>query len=84
MTTIDFSKIPVKNFKGMTEVKDYKDYLAEQLYNQSHDEAGVNLAQKIANATGDIELNEDEIKIIKILLAPYPYYMRTAIEELLK
>ena len=43
-----------------------------------------NLAQKIANATGDIELNEDEIKIIKTLLAPYPYYMRTAIEEALK
>ena len=33
MATIDFSKIPVKNVKGQTEVKDYKDYLAEQLYN---------------------------------------------------
>ena len=84
MVTIDFTKVPVKNVKGQTEEKNYRDYIAEQLYNQSHDEAGVNLAQKIANATGDIELNEDEIKIIKTLLAPYPYYMRTAIEEALK
>ena len=84
MAKIDFTKVPVKNVKGQTEEKNYRDYIAEQLYNQSHDEAGVNLAQKIANATGDIELNEDEIKIIKTLLAPYPYYMRTAIEEALK
>ena len=84
MAKIDFTKVPVKNVKGQTEEKNYRDYIAEQLYNQSHDEKGVNLAQKIANATGDIELNEDEIKIIKTLLAPYPYYMRTAIEEALK
>lgn len=84
MAKIDFTKVPVKNVKGQTEEKNYRDYIAEQLYNQSHDEAGVNLAQKIANATGDIELNEDEIKIIKTLLAPYPYYIRTAIEEALK
>ena len=84
MAKIDFTKVPVKNVKGQKEEKNYRDYIAEQLYNQSHDEAGVNLAQKIANATGDIELNEDEIKIIKTLLAPYPYYMRTAIEEALK
>ena len=84
MAKIDFTKVPVKNVKGQTEEKNYRDYIAEQLYNQSHDEAGVNLAQKIANATGDIELNEDEIKIIKTLLAPYPYYMRTAIDEALK
>ena len=84
MAKIDFTKVPVKNVKGQTEEKNYRDYIAEQLYNQSHDEAGVNLAQKIANATDDIELNEDEIKIIKTLLAPYPYYMRTAIEEALK
>ena len=84
MAKIDFTKVPVKNVKGQTEEKNYRDYIAEQLYNQSHDEAGVNLAQKIANATGDIELNEDEINIIKTLLAPYPYYMRTAIEEALK
>ena len=84
MAKIDFTKVPVKNVKGQTEEKNYRDYIAEQLYNQIHDEAGVNLAQKIANATDDIELNEDEIKIIKTLLAPYPYYMRTAIEEALK
>ena len=57
MAKIDFTKVPVKNIKGQTEEKNYRDYIAEQLYNQSHDEAGVNLAQKIANATGDIELN---------------------------
>ena len=84
MATIDFSKIPVKNVKGETEVKNYRDYIAEQLYNQSHDEAGALLAQKIAQSEGEIELSEDECNIIKTLLAPYPYYMRTAFEELLK
>ena len=84
MATIDFSKIPVKNVKGQTEVKNYRDYIAEQLYNQSHDEAGVLLAQKIAQSEGEIELSEDECKILKTLLAPYPYFMRSAFDELLK
>ena len=84
MATIDFSQIPVKNVKGQTEVKDYKDYLAEQLYNQSHDESGALLAQMIAQSEGEIEMSEDECKILKTLLAPYPYFMRTAFEELLK
>jgi hypothetical protein len=84
MATIDFSKIPVKNVKGLTEVRNYKDYIAEQLYNQSHEEAGAILAQKIANATGEIELDAGECRIIKTLLAPYPYFMRTAIESLLE
>jgi len=84
MATIDFSQIPVKNVKGQTEVKDYKDYLAEQLYNQSHDEEGALLAQKIAQSEGEIELSEDECNIIKTLLAPYPYFMRSAFDELLK
>ena len=84
MATIDFSKIPVKNVKGETEVKNYRDYIAEQLYNQSHDEAGAMLAQKIAQSTGETELSEDECKILKTLLQPYPYFMRTAIEEQLK
>ena len=42
------------------------------------------LAQKIAQSEGDIELSEDECKILKTLIAPYPYFMRTAFEELLK
>ena len=84
MATIDFSQIPVKNVKGQTEVKDYKDYLAEQLYNQSHDEEGALLAQKIAQSEGEIELSEDECNIIKTLLQPYPYFMRSAFDELLK
>ena len=84
MAKIDFSKIPVKNVKGETEVKNYRDYIAEQLYNQSHDEEGALLAQKIAQSEGEIELSEDECKILKTLLAPYPYFMRTAIEELMK
>lgn len=84
MAKIDFSKIPVKNVKGQTEVKNYRDYIAEQLYNQSHEEAGTLLAQKIAQSTGETELSEDECKILKTLLQPYPYFMRTAFEELLK
>ena len=84
MATIDFSKIPVKNVKGETEVKNYRDYIAEQLYNQSHDEAGALLAQKIAQSTGETELSEDECKILKTLLQPYPYFMRSAFDELLK
>ena len=84
MAKIDFTKVPVKNVKGQTEVKNYRDYIAEQLYNQSHDEAGALLAQKIAQSTGETELREYECKILKTLLQPYPYFMRTAFEELLK
>ena len=84
MAKIDFSKIPVKNVKGETEVKNYRDYIAEQLYNQSHDEAGALLAQKIAQSEGETELSDDECKILKTLLQPYPYFMRTAFDELMK
>ena len=84
MAKIDFTKVPMKNVKGQTEVKNYRDYIAEQLYNQSHDEAGALLAQKIAQSTGETELSEDECKILKTLLAPYPYFMRSAFDELLK
>lgn len=84
MAKIDFTKVPVKNVKGQTEEKNYRDYIAEQLYNQSHEEDGVRLAQKIANSTGEIDLDENECKILKTLLAPYPYFMRTAFDELLK
>ena len=54
MTKIDFTKVPVKNVKGQTEEKNYRDYIAEQLYNQSHDEAGALLAQKIAQSEGEV------------------------------
>lgn len=84
MAKIDFTKVPVKNVKGQTEEKNYRDYIAEQLYNQSHDESGALLAQKIAQSEGEIELSEDECKILKTLLAPYPYFMRSAFDELLK
>ena len=84
MTKIDFTKVPVKNVKGQTEEKNYRDYIAEQLYNQSHDEAGALLAQRIVQSEGEVELSEDECKILKTLLAPYPYFMRTAFEELMK
>lgn len=84
MAKIDFTKVPVKNVKGQTEEKNYRDYIADQLYNQSHDEAGVMLAQKIAQSTGETELSEDECKMLRILLKPYPYFMRTAFEELMK
>ena len=84
MAKIDFTKVPVKNVKGQTEVKNYRDYIAEQLYNQSHDEEGAMLAQKIAQSTGETELSDDECKILKTLLQPYPYFMRTAFDDLLK
>ena len=84
MAKIDFTKVPVKNVKGQTKEKNYRDYIAEQLYNQSHDEAGAMLAQKIAQSEGEIELSENECKILKALLNPYPYFMRTAFDELLK
>ena len=84
MAKIDFTKVPVKNVMGQTEEKNYRDYIADQLYNQSHDEAGAMLAQKIAQSTGETELSEDECKMLRPLLKPYPYFMRTAFEELMK
>lgn len=84
MAKIDFTKVPVKNVMGQTEEKNYRDYIADQLYNQSHDEAGAMLAQKIAQSTGETELSEDECKMLRTLLKPYPYFMRTAFEELMK
>lgn len=84
MAKIDFTKVPVKNVKGQTEEKNYRDYIAERLYLQSHDEEGVLLAQKIAQSKGEIELSEGECKILNTMLQPYPYFMRTAFDELLK
>lgn len=84
MAIIDFTKVPVKNVKGQIEEKNYRDYIAERLYIQSHDEEGALLAQKIAQSEGEIELSDDECKILNTMLQPYPYFMRTAFDELLK
>lgn len=84
MAKIDFTKVPVKNVKGQTEEKNYRDYISERLYLQSHDEKGALLAQKIAQSEGEIELSEDECKILETMLQSYPYFMRTAFDELLK
>lgn len=84
MAKINFTKVPIKNVKGQTEEKNYRDFIAEQIYIQSHDEEGVLLAQNIAQSEGEIELSEDECKILKTLLQTYPYFMRTAFDELLK
>ena len=83
MATIDFSKITVQTVDGGTEAKDYREYIGRQLYNQSHDETGFNLSKKIFGSKGAIKLNDDECNIIRTLIAPMPYFMRSAIENLL-
>ena len=54
MATIDFSKITVQTVDGGTEVKDYREYIGRQLYNQSHDETGFNLAKKIFGSNSKV------------------------------
>ena len=87
MVKVDFSKIELEMIDGNKKTVDFQhgeNGLANQIYMGAREIKWRDLGRRLYYAEGEIELSEDECKILKTLLQPYPYYMRTAFEELMK
>jgi hypothetical protein len=86
MKKINFSAIEVKNIDGTTGTLNIKRDFANALYVNSKEIEGNALGLKIYNAEGEVELNEQEEKIVKDYVAQfYPSYLiQTAIINSIK
>ena len=62
---------------------DFHEVLGNQLYMQGRDIRECELGRKIYFAEGEIELNDDEAKIVREAVKGWSYVARTAIEKML-
>lgn len=76
MKKINFNAIEVKNIDGTTSELNIKRDFANALYVNSKNIEGNALGLKIFNTEGEVELNEDEEKIVKEYVTQfYPSYL---------
>ena len=83
MKKIDFTKIEVQDIEGHTLKVDITKNLGNQLYMQGRDIKECELGRKIYFAEGEIELTDDEAKIVREAVKGWSYVARTAIEKML-
>lgn len=83
--TVDFSKIEVSGIEGK-EYTDIRKPLGNYLYYQSTDLFGSELGKRIYFSEADIELTEQEVKIIMdaVNIIYKSYILRQAIAEAMK
>ena len=62
---------------------DFHEVLGNQLYMQGRDIKECELGRKIYFAEGEIELTDDEAKIVREAVKGWSYVARTAIEKML-
>ena len=82
MKKVDFRKVPVKDIEGNMMDVDMSKALGNQLYMQGKDIAECELGRDIWHK-GEVELNDQQVAIIKAAVAGYTYIAREAIESVL-
>jgi len=83
MKKVDFSKVTMEDIKGEPMPGDFHEVLGNQLYMQGRDIRECELGRKIYFAEGEIELTDDEAKIVREAVKGWSYVARTAIEKML-
>ena len=83
MKKVDFSKVTMEDIKGEPMPGDFHEVLGNQLYMQGRDIKECELGRKIYFAEGEIELTDDEAKIVREAVKGWSYVARTAIEKML-
>lgn len=80
---VDFSKIEIEGLEGK-ELLDIRKQLGNYLYYQSQDLSGSELGRNIYFSNGEIEIKEEEKKIIKdaVNVMYKSYVIKTAINKL--
>ena len=83
MKKVDFAKVQMEDIKGEPMPGDFHEVLGNQLYMQGRDIKECELGRKIYFAEGEIELTDDEAKIVREAVKGWSYVARTAIEKML-
>ena len=83
MKKVDFSKVTMEDIKGEPMPGDFHEVLGNQLYMQGRDIRECELGRKIYFAEGEIELTDDEAKIVREAVKGWSYVARTAIQKML-
>jgi len=84
MKKINFKKIQIEDIQGNLMPGDFHEVLGNQLYMQGRDIKECELGRKIYFADEDVELSDDEAKIVKTAVQGWSYIARTAIEKMLE
>ena len=82
MIKVDFRQIPVKDIEGNVQQVDMSKALGNQLYMQGKDIVECELGRDIWHK-GEVELNDQQVVIVKAAVAGYAYIAREGIESML-
>ena len=80
--TVDFRKIGIKNIEGQIETADVSKQLGNQLYMQGRHIEECELGSDIYHK-GQVELSHEQEEMVRQIIRPWSYVLRTAIEETL-
>ena len=83
MKKVNFREIIIEDIRGEKVKADLQEVLGNQLYMQGRDIKECELGRKIYFAEGEIEITDDEAKIVREAVKGWSYIARTAIEKML-
>ena len=83
MKKVNFREIVIEDIHGNPMPGDFHEVLGNQLYMQGRDIRECELGRKIYFGEGEIELTDDEAKIVREAVKGWSYVARTAIEKML-
>lgn len=81
---IDFGKVVVKDIEGNSQEMDVRKPLGNDIYLNAQDIAVADLGRKIYHSEGELTLTDDEAGVVLQATQQWRWYIRSAIEELLK
>lgn len=82
MMKVDFRQVPVKDIEGNVQQVDMSKALGNQLYMQGKNIVECELGRDIWHK-GEVELNDQQVAIVKSAVAGYAYIAREGIESML-
>ena len=83
MKKVNLREVQLEDIHGNPMPGDFHEVLGNQLYMQGRDIKECELGRKIYFAEGEIELTDDEAKIVREAVKGWSYVARTAIEKMI-
>ena len=83
MKKVNLREVQLEDIHGNPMPGDFHEVLGNQLYMQGRDIKECELGRKIYFAEDEIELTDDEAKIVREAVKGWSYVARTAIEKML-
>lgn len=81
MKKIDFSKVEVPSSisKKHFQVEDMREQLADAIYKNANSVGYMALAMKIYKSTGEVELDDKEVTLLKEFCGRFPLFVQDAL-----